>query len=149
MRQGGRVRGALGIAVIVVPLLLACPAVGMAQSAEATRPGPATAATGMSTRDSLMNGVLIGSGAGFAGGFFGLAGFNARETASGPIWDREAIGYYTAAGLLGAVVGAGAGALIDALRRSPGTSAPTTRPRVDVSPTFGRHTRGAMVTLRY
>lgn len=148
MKLGGRLCRALGIASIVVRLL-ADPAAGLAQTAGSPQAGPTSSSTATDGRDPLLNGVLIGAGVGFAGGFLGLTAFNAKETASGPIWDREALGYYTAAGVLGAAVGAGAGALIDALRRSPRKSSPTTRPRLDVSPTLGRHTRGAMVSFRY
>ncbi len=65
------------------------------------------------TRDSLTNGLLIGSAVGFAVGFGGLAIFNAHETASGPIWDGEAVSYYAGAGLLGGLIGALAGMGID------------------------------------
>jgi hypothetical protein len=68
-------------------------------------------------QDRLRNGVLTGAGVGFGAAFLSLAAFNAKQTASGPIWDREAIGYYTAAGLVGAGIGALVGALIDARRK--------------------------------
>jgi len=67
--------------------------------------------------DRVRNGTLIGAGVGFGTGFFALAAFNAKQTASGPIWDREAVGYYVAAGLVGAGIGALTGALIDAGRK--------------------------------
>lgn len=70
--------------------------------------------TAEAVRDSRRNGALIGAGAGFAAGFIGMAAFNANETASGPIWDGEAIGYYVSAGILGMGVGAAAGYAIDA-----------------------------------
>lgn len=103
----------------------------------AAQPAPA--------RDSLLNGALIGAGVGFGVGFLGLAAVNARETASGPIWDAEAIGIYTSAGLLGAVVGAGIGAIVDAVRpsRGPGSTHP-----VAVVPVVGRHRRGLLLTIR-
>jgi hypothetical protein len=65
------------------------------------------------TRDSLKNGLLIGTGAGFAIGFCGLAAFNAHETASGPIWDTEAVSTYAGAGVLGGLIGALVGIGID------------------------------------
>jgi len=68
--------------------------------------------------DRLRNGVLIGSGLGFAAGFLSLAAFNAKVTASGPIWEGEALGYYTYAGLVGAGIGLLAGSAIDAARKS-------------------------------
>src|SRR5262245_19102015 len=46
--------------------------------------------------DPIRNGVLIGTGVGFACGFLALAAFNAKATATGPIWDRENVGYYVA-----------------------------------------------------
>jgi hypothetical protein len=67
--------------------------------------------------DGKLNGILIGAGVGFGAGFLGLAAWNARETASGPIWDREALGYYTGAGLIMAAVGAVAGSVIDAAHK--------------------------------
>jgi hypothetical protein len=97
-------------------------------------------------RDSVKDGALIGAAVGFAAGFLGLAAHNARVTASGPIWDGEALGVYTSAGLLGAVVGAGVGALIDAARparRHGWTGAPP----VDVVPLLGRR-RGVLVSVR-
>ena len=69
-------------------------------------------------RDSRRNGVLIGAATGFAAGFLGLAAFNAHETASGPIWDGEAVGYYVSAGILGMGVGALTGYGIDAAVQS-------------------------------
>jgi hypothetical protein len=68
-------------------------------------------------RDGVRNGALIGTAVGFGAGFFALAAFNARKTASGPIWDREDIGYYISAGLIGAGIGALVGTLIDAGRK--------------------------------
>jgi hypothetical protein len=68
-------------------------------------------------RDRLRNGVLIGTGVGFAGGFLGLAAFNAKQTASGPIWDTESLGIYISAGLVGAGIGALTGAVIDRLKK--------------------------------
>lgn len=95
--------------------------------------------------DSLLNGVLIGAGVGFGVGFLGLAAVNAKETASGPIWDAEAVGIYTSAGLLGAAVGAGIGAIVDAVRPSRGHRAG--RP-VNLVPLVGRHRRGIALTIR-
>jgi len=68
-------------------------------------------------RDSLRNGALIGTGIGFGAGFLGLAAFNAKATASGPIWDQEAIGYYLTAGLIGAGIGLATGSTLDAVRK--------------------------------
>jgi hypothetical protein len=94
--------------------------------------------------DSLRNGLLIGAGVGFAAGFLTLAAVNAAKTASGPIWDGEALGYYTTAGLAGAAVGAGFGAVVDALHRQvTGTRPPWTW---DAVPLLGR--RGLAVVLR-
>ena len=69
-------------------------------------------------QDRVRNGVLIGTATGFGVGFLGLAAFNAKETASGPIWDGEAVGLYTSAGLVGAGIGALSGLIIDAGRRT-------------------------------
>jgi hypothetical protein len=96
-------------------------------------------------RDSLLNGVLIGAGVGFGAGFLGLAAFNAQETETGPIWDAEAVGIYTSVGLLGAAVGAGIGALVDAVRPSRGHG--LGRP-VDLVPVFAGRRRGLLVTIR-
>jgi F0F1-type ATP synthase assembly protein I len=119
--------------------------------AAALIPGPSEAderravAQPAPARDSLLNGALIGAGVGFGAGFLGLAAFNAKETDSGPIWDAEAIGFYTTAGVLGAVVGAGIGALVDAVRpsRTHGPGRP-----VNLVPVFGRHRRGILLTIR-
>jgi hypothetical protein len=70
--------------------------------------------TAETVRDSRRNGTLLGAGAGFAAGFFGMAAFNAHATASGPIWDGEAVGYYVSAGILGMGAGAAAGYALDA-----------------------------------
>jgi hypothetical protein len=102
---------------------------------------------GQSNPDPLWNGTVIGMTVGFAAGFLTLAAYNAKETASGPIWDAEAIGYYTGAGLIGAGIGAGMGALIDALN-TRGPSAPSTSP-VQISPLLGNERRGAVVSLRF
>ena len=67
--------------------------------------------------DRKLNGVFIGAGVGFGAGFFGLAAWNARATASGPIWDGECLGYYTGAGLIMAAIGAVVGAVIDAVHK--------------------------------
>jgi len=71
----------------------------------------------LETRDGLRNGALTGSAVGFAAGFLSLAAFNAKVTASGPIWEREAVGYYVDAGLIAAGIGAIVGTTIDALHR--------------------------------
>lgn len=89
-----------------IPLLLPKPQVKRITGVEAIR-------------DRLHDGTLIGLAAGFAAGFVGLAAYNAHVTAGGPIWDGEALGYYAGAGLLGAGIGALAGAVIDASARSP------------------------------
>ena len=68
--------------------------------------------------DRLRNGVLIGTGVGFAAGFLSLVSFNAHVTASGPIWDREGVGYYIGAGLIGAGIGAVTGLMIDSARKT-------------------------------
>jgi hypothetical protein len=68
-------------------------------------------------RDPLRNGALIGTGVGFGAGFLSLAAFNAKATASGPIWDQEAIGYYLTAGLIGAGIGLATGSGLDAVRK--------------------------------
>jgi hypothetical protein len=97
------------------------------------------------TRDSLRNGVVIGAGVGFAAGFLTLAAVNAAKTASGPIWDGEALGIYTSAGLAGAAVGAGLGAVVDALHRQLSGARP---PRSwDAVPLVGAR-RGVVVVLR-
>ena len=69
-------------------------------------------------RDRLRNGTLTGAGVGFGAGFFALAAFNNKQTASGPIWDRESVGYYVVAGLIGAGIGALTGAAIDASHKT-------------------------------
>jgi hypothetical protein len=65
-------------------------------------------------RDPLANGALIGAGAGAAAGFFSMLGFAKAVTASGPIFDGEGAGFFIAAALVGAGVGAVTGTLIDA-----------------------------------
>lgn len=134
----------IGAAAIVA--VLSAPFEAAAQEPPATAQAPA-AAPGV-RHDSLANGTLTGAGVGFGAGFLGLAAFNAKETDSGPVWDREAVGYYTAAGLLGAGIGAGLGALVDALKR-PASPARARLSRVDIVPTMTRHRRGAVVALRY
>jgi len=69
------------------------------------------------TKDRLRNGALTGAGVGFAAGFLALASFNAKVTASGPIWERESVGYYIDAGLIGSGIGAITGLAIDAVRK--------------------------------
>jgi hypothetical protein len=46
-----------------------------------------------------------------------MAAFNAKQTASGPIWDTESRGIYISAGLVGAGIGALTGAVIDGLKK--------------------------------
>lgn len=65
------------------------------------------------TDDRLLNGTLTGTAIGFGAGFLLSAAYNAKETASGPIWDGEAVGTYVGFGILGAGVGALTGALCD------------------------------------
>jgi len=93
--------------------------------------------------DRLADGALLGAVVGFAGGFLGLAAYNAAETASGPIWDAEAIGIYTSVGVLGAGIGAGLGLAIDAARhRAPGAA-------VGVQPVLGPRVRGFRISIQY
>lgn len=134
------------MAMMALTLCMGPTTMSRAQSSQSTQPSTSTQAK---NSDPLWNGVLIGSGVGFASGFFGMAAFNAKATATGPIWYDEAVMGYTAAGILGAGIGAGVGALIDAVRRSPVKASGFARPRVDVSPTVTRHVRGALVTVRY
>ena len=107
----------------------------------------ATSAVTARAGDSLRNGTLIGTAVGFAAGFIGLAAFNADQTASGPIWDREALGYYTGAGLLGAGIGAGLGAVIDALNKQDQSVFP--KSRLTIRPVLGRHRRAVAASLRF
>jgi hypothetical protein len=93
-----------------------------------------------------VNGALIGAGAGFAGGFFGFAAYNAKQTASGPIWYGEAVGIYTSYGLMGAGIGAVVGMVIDAAHKSPRDTPPG---RVTVSPVYSRRCGALFVTLKY
>jgi len=65
-------------------------------------------------RDRLRNGVLIGTGVGFASGFLALFAFDRAVTESGYRFDAEAVGLYTQAGLIGAGIGAAVGAITDA-----------------------------------
>ena len=99
-------------------------------------------------RDSLMNGVLIGAGVGFGAGFLTLAAVNAAKTETGPIWDAEAMGVYTSAGLLGAAVGGGIGALIDAVRPARGHGPGRSSRRVDLVPVFDGGRRGLLLAIR-
>lgn len=99
--------------------------------------------------DSLLNGALIGAAVGFGAGYLTMAAANAEATDSGPIWDREAQGYYMMAGVMGAGIGAGIGALIDALRKDR-RSGP--RPRsgtVLVTPIYTPGRTGAVFSIRY
>jgi hypothetical protein len=144
---------------MLVAVLALCPAQGLAQTFDTNPAVPAasadtgpTAAPGSSlTRqaagDSLRNGTFVGMGVGFAAGFFGLAAYNAKETASGPIWDGEALGYYTTAGLLGAGIGAGVGAMIDALNKD--RRSPLSRSRVTIRPVIQKHRRGVAASVRF
>jgi hypothetical protein len=102
-------RRARVLAAMLAALVVTARPVGADERSPAAQPVPA--------RDSLRNGLLIGAGVGFAAGFLTLAAVNAAKTASGPIWDGEALGYYTSAGLAGAAVGAGLGAVVDAWHR--------------------------------
>jgi len=138
MHPPPRVVSALGVAVAIT-VSLAAPAA--AQSGGATPSG-----AGAPRRDSVLNGLLVGAGVGFGTGFLGMAAFNARETASGPIWDGEALGIYTSVGLLGAGIGAGIGAAIDALRPDRRWNG---RPRpVELAPILGARRRGLRLTIR-
>lgn len=69
--------------------------------------------------DRLRNGTLIGAGLGFGAGFLALVAYNKSETASGSIWGGESNASYLGAGLVGAGVGAAAGAVIDKLHKTP------------------------------
>jgi hypothetical protein len=103
------------------------------------------AAAQAAPRDSLRNGVLIGAAVGFGTGFLTMAAVNAAKTASGPIWDGEALGLYTTAGIAGAAVGAGLGAVVDALQRHvTGTRQPRSW---DAVPLLGAR-RGFAVVFR-
>ena len=100
-------------------------------------------------KDSLLNGTLIGAAIGFGAGYLTMAAVNAEATDSGPIWDRDARGYYTMAGVIGAGIGAGVGALVDALH-NPSRSRPQRAPgAVVVSPMHTRGRTGAVVSIRY
>lgn len=134
------------VITLIALTLFVRPTMSWAQATQPTQPSTPTQAR---ASDPLWNGVLIGTGVGFAGGFLGLAAFNAKATATGPIWYDEAVMTYTAAGILGAGIGAGVGAVIDAVRRPSVTRSSPARPRVDVSPTISRQVRGALVTVRY
>jgi MFS family permease len=118
-------------------------AVRRVPAADAAQPTPKPAS------DSLLNGVLIGAAVGFGAGFATMAAANAAATDSGPIWDGEALGYYTMAGVMGAGVGAGIGALIDALHNDR-RSGPQQRPgRVLLTPIYTRGRTGAVLSIRY
>ena len=68
--------------------------------------------------DSLANGALIGSAAGFGAGFLGFIVANNAVTASGDWWDGEAAAYATCLGLVGAGIGLIIGSSVDgAMRR--------------------------------
>lgn len=133
------------MAMMALTLCMGPTTLSWAQSTQSIQPSTSTQAK---NSDPLWNGALIGSGVGFASGFLGMAAFNAKATATGPIWYDEAVMGYTAAGILGAGIGAGVGAIIDAVRK-PATASSSSRRRVDVSPTVSRHAKGALVTVRY
>ena len=100
-------------------------------------------------KDSLLNGTIIGAAVGFGAGYLTMAAVNAAATDSGPIWDREARGYYTMAGILGAGIGAGIGALVDALHK-PRRSRPQRGPgAIMLTPMHRRGRTGAVVSIRY
>jgi hypothetical protein len=65
-------------------------------------------------RDRLRNGVLIGTGVGFASGFVALYAYDRALTASGYRFDSEAVAIYLQGGLIGAGIGALTGTLVDA-----------------------------------
>jgi hypothetical protein len=110
-------------------------------------PPPATQPTAP-RRDPLLNGMLIGGAIGFGVGFLGMAAYNARETASGPIWDAEALGIYTSAGLLGAAIGAGFGLVVDLVRPSRGPGIGGRGRTVDVVPVLDGRRRGLLLSFR-
>ncbi len=63
--------------------------------------------------DSQRNGLLTGGLIGFGAGFLGTAAYNAHLTASGPLWDGEAVAVYLGPAVMGFGAGAATGALID------------------------------------
>jgi hypothetical protein len=69
---------------------------------------------GERTADGLANGALIGMGLGAAGAIGALYAYADSVTASGPIWGGDSAGYFIAAGLVGAGMGALAGLAVDA-----------------------------------
>jgi hypothetical protein len=143
---------------VLIVLVALVPSLGAAQDVCALRPdlswsgpapqetNPAPARQPAARRDSLWNGTLIGAGAGFATGFLGLAAYNAKQTASGPIWYGEAVGIYTSAGLVGAGIGAVIGAALDAAHKP--TRADAAR-RVTVSPRYVQRSAAVFVTVTY
>ena len=108
-----------------------------------------TQATPPPASDSLLNGVLIGAAVGFGAGFATMAVANANATDSGPIWGREAQGYYVMAGVMGAGIGAGIGALIDALRKDRQRGSPRRPGTVLLTPIHTRGRTGALLAIRY
>jgi hypothetical protein len=132
-RETGPARVLVGVRLDRVGVRQATPAIQRATiTGQPSTPG-----------DRLLDGALLGAAVGFAGGFLGWAAYNAAETASGPIWDAEAIGIYTSVGLLGAGIGAGLGLAIDAARhRAPG-------PAVGVQPVLGPRVRGLRIRIQY
>ena len=127
-------------ALTLIAVLVLLPSQSAAQTLAPSPPGAAA-------RDSLLNGTLIGAGVGFATGFVGLAAFNAKETATGPIWDGEAIGSYVSAGFLGAAIGAGLGAVIDLARKDQQSPFPK-RP-VTIRPIVQKHRRAVIASLKF
>lgn len=113
-------------------------------------PDPGVAAPPAPTEpDTLLNGTMIGLGVGFATGFFGWAAFNAKETASGPLWDSEAVALYSSMGMIGAGIGAGVGAIVDAIRKPPRRVAPSVHPTLLVAPIYGPQRRAVVVSITY
>jgi len=86
------------------------------------------------TKDSLLNGVIIGAGLGAVAGAFGsLAIYDCLECAGFNV----PLTY----GVLGAAIGAGLGAGLDAMHQ--------TAPRVRFSPLVSKKRRGLMATVRF
>lgn len=122
---------------------------GALRSATRDRPVDAQSPAVGPPADSLRNGTLIGAGIGFAAGFLAHAAWNAHETASGPVWDRDAVGYYAGSGLIGAGIGAGIGALVDGLRKGRGARGALRGPRLAVAPVHSRRASALFLSLRY
>jgi hypothetical protein len=64
--------------------------------------------------DRLRNGAWIGAGVGAATGMLSWYAYANSVTASGPLWGEEGTGFFLAAGLVGAGIGAIAGTAVDA-----------------------------------